>query len=144
MGYTSRCEIFLTLLSEYLLANCYCGDNGGTQLVYYDEVNNRYSRYAECIISIGLDPSRSNNPNTTINLCFWEKYLEIIPAFILSPNKQKFIESKIKMKRTFIVLLQYEGLKLCIFSYFFFIFFSQLLERSFRIPKKCIILLWTA
>lgn len=70
----------------------------GPNYVYYDQVNKRYTKAAECIILSGWE---GQYPNDTIDMCQWESYEETVPAFILDSARTKYIESKKKASFTF-------------------------------------------
>uniref|UniRef100_A0A914C8L9 C-type LECtin n=1 Tax=Acrobeloides nanus TaxID=290746 RepID=A0A914C8L9_9BILA len=73
-----------------LQANCYCADFFGTNAIYFDPTNNRYTRYAECMI-LGTWEGQGY-PNDTIDMCSWSQYQKAIPAFVLSAEKTNFIQ----------------------------------------------------
>jgi hypothetical protein len=75
-----------------VLANCYCGDVGGINTIYYDQASGRYSRYAECMF---LDTWGGQYPDDTIDMCTWPP-LQVIPAFVLSKQREIFVQSKKK------------------------------------------------
>uniref|UniRef100_A0A914EFS1 C-type lectin domain-containing protein n=1 Tax=Acrobeloides nanus TaxID=290746 RepID=A0A914EFS1_9BILA len=83
-----------------LQANCYCGDVIlYTPIFYYDNANKRYTKYAECIGFVnvlGYYPNStldlcSYYPNSTLDLCSYDPNLPIIPSFVLTSEKQNFI-----------------------------------------------------
>uniref|UniRef100_A0A914C9Q8 C-type lectin domain-containing protein n=1 Tax=Acrobeloides nanus TaxID=290746 RepID=A0A914C9Q8_9BILA len=76
-----------------LQANCYCSDFSGTNVIYFDPTNNRYTRYAECITLSAWEGQ--GHPNDTIDMCSWSQHHKAIPAFVLSAEKTNFIQKSL-------------------------------------------------
>uniref|UniRef100_A0A914DZ59 C-type lectin domain-containing protein n=1 Tax=Acrobeloides nanus TaxID=290746 RepID=A0A914DZ59_9BILA len=68
-----------------LQANCYCGDLDGVATVYYDTTSGRYTRSADCL------SMRTSGGYDTMDMCA-NGHIPVIPAFVLSPAKQTFIQ----------------------------------------------------
>ena len=87
------------------------GDIDGGIIVYYDQANSRYSRYAECMFSGFEGRIDSNNTNNTIGMCA-RGSLQTIPAFILTKQREIFVRSKILKKSILYFLMDTKIVKL--------------------------------
>jgi len=75
-----------------LQANCYCGDDWGTNTFQYNQTLGRWQKNAECMI---LSVLENNFPNTPLGLCNFNPDLPKIPGFILTADRENWLENNL-------------------------------------------------